>query len=148
MATYTQILYHIVFGTKEHNGTLDIKQHNELCSYIAGILKNKNCFVHKIGGHTEHVHILTNLHPSLALADTIKDIKIASARWIKKKNKFSYFDGWQEGYGAFTCSWKDKGRITSYISNQQEHHRRKTFREEYMEMLQMCGVEFDEKYLY
>ena len=148
MTTYTQILYHIVFGTKDHDGTLDIKFHDELCRYIAGILKNKKCFIHKIGGYVDHVHILTNLHPSLAVADTVKDVKLATSKWIKKENKFSHFDGWQDGYGAFTCSWKDKERIINYISNQEEHHRRKTFREEYIDMLKMCGIEFDEKYLY
>jgi REP element-mobilizing transposase RayT len=147
MATYTQILYHIVYGTKNHNGTLDLERHGELCKYTAGILKNKNCFVYKVGGYTEHLHILAELHPTIALADLVKDVKLAQSKWIKANKIFPAFDGWQDGYGAFTCSWKDKERIINYIANQIEHHRHKTFREEYIEMLQQAGIEFDEKYL-
>ena len=147
MATYTQILYHIVYGTKNHNGTLDLERHNELCRYTAGILMNKNCFVYKVGGYTEHLHILTELHPTIALADLVKDLKRAQSKWIKTDNVFPAFDGWQEGYGTFTCSWKDKERIINYIANQIEHHQHKTFREEYIEMLQQARIEFDKKYL-
>ena len=147
MATYTQILYHIVYGTKNHNGTLDLERHDELCRYTARILQNKNCFVYKIGGYTEHLHILTELHPTIALADLVKDIKLAQSKWIKIKKIFPRFDSWQDGYGAFTCSWKDKDRITNYIENQSEHHHRKTFCEEYIEMLQQVEIKFDEKYL-
>ncbi|MBL7214331.1 MAG: transposase [Phycisphaerae bacterium] len=147
MATYTQVLYHLVYGTKNHRGTLDLEQHDEVCRYIVGILRNKNCFVYKVGGYIDHLHILTSLHSSLALANVIKDIKLATSDWIKKEKKLSIFDGWQDGYGAFTCSWKDKERVINYIANQHEHHRHKTFREEYIEMLKRSGVEFDEKYL-
>ena len=147
MATYTQILYHIVYGTKNHQATLDLDRHDDLCCYTAGILRNKNCVVYKVGGHVDHLHILTSLHPSLALANIVKDVKIASSAWIKDEKVFPHFDGWQDGYGAFTCSWKDKDRIANYIENQREHHQRKTFREEYMEMLKKAGIEFDERYL-
>ena len=85
MATYTQILYHIVFGTKDHQGTLNLEHHDEVCRYIAGILKNKDCFVYNIGGHADHLHILTHLHPSIALADLVKDTKLATSKWIKIK---------------------------------------------------------------
>jgi len=147
VATYTQILYHIIYGTKNHNGTLDLEHHDELSRYTAGISMKKNCFVYKIGGHTEHLHILTALHPTIALSELVKDIKLAQSKWIKSKNVFPAFDNWQDGYGAFTCSWKNKDRIIKYIANQKEHHRHKTFREEYIEMLQQAGIEFDERYL-
>jgi len=147
MATYTQILYHIVYGTKNHQRPLDLERHDDLCRYKAGILRNKNCVVYKVGGHDDHLHILTSLHPSLALADLVKDVKLAASGWIKEEKVFPHFGGWQDGYGAFTCSWKDKDRIENYIANQREHHRHKTFREEYMEMLRKAGIEFDERYL-
>lgn len=147
MATYTQILYHIVYGTKNHQSTLDLDRHDNLCRYKAGILRNKNCFVYKVGGYVDHLHILTSAHPSLALADVVKDVKLAASDWIKTDNVFLHFDGWQDGYGAFTCSWKDKERIMQYIENQHEHRRHKTFREEYIEMLQRAGIQFDERYL-
>ena len=147
MATYTQILYHIVYGTKNHQTTLDLERHDDLCRYKAGVLRNKNCVVYKVGGHVDHLHVLTSLHPSLALAGLVKDVKLAASGWIKTDKVFPQFSGWQDGYGAFTCSWKDKDRIVNYIENQQEHHRRKTFREEYIEMLQKAGIEFDERFL-
>jgi hypothetical protein len=77
----------------------------------------------------------------------VKDVKLAASGWIKDEKVFPLFGGWQDGYGAFTCSGKDKDRIANYIANQREHHQRKTFREEYMEMLKKAGIEFDEKYL-
>lgn len=147
MATYTQILYHIVYGTKNHEGTLDLEQHDTLCRYLAGVLRNKKCVVYKIGGYTEHIHILTSVHPSLSLANLLKDLKLAASKWIKAKRVLAHFSGWQEGYGAFTCSWKDRDRIAAYIQHQREHHEHKPFREEYIEMLQRAGIEFDEKYL-
>ena len=147
MATYTQILYHIVYGTKNHEGALDLEHHDTLCRYLAGVLRNKKCVVYIVGGYTDHLHILTSLHPSLSLADVLKDLKLAASKWIKSKGTLPHFNGWQEGYGAFTCSWKDKDRIVKYIQNQREHHRIKPFREEFIEMLQRAGIEFDETYL-
>lgn len=77
MATYTQILYHIVFGTKNRAGTLDQENHDPLWRYIAGVLRNKDCTVYIVGGYTNHVHILTSVHPSQTLADLVKDVKLA-----------------------------------------------------------------------
>jgi REP element-mobilizing transposase RayT len=147
MTTYTQILYHIVFGTKDHYGCLDLERHDDLCGYIAGILKNKNCMPYKLGGFTEHIHILTALHPSVSLAATVKDIKLAASLWIKNEKIFPSFSGWQEGYGAFTCSWSVKHEIEKYIARQREHHQHKTFKEEYIEFLRRAEMDFDENRL-
>lgn len=144
MTTYTQILYHIVFGTKGHGGHLDLERHDDLCGYIAGILKNKKCMPYKLGGYTDHIHILTELHPSISLAGLVKDIKLATSSWIKQEQLFPSFPGWQEGYGAFTCSWSVKHEVEEYITRQREHHRHKTFREEYIAFLQRAGIDFDE----
>ncbi len=147
MSTYTQILYHIVFGTKNRNATIDIDKHDELYRYIGGVIKNHQTFVFVIGGYSDHIHILSGLHPSIALADMIKDIKLSCSTWIKEGSLFPSFSGWQDGYGAFTCSWQDKERVINYIQNQFEHHRYKTFEEEYKTMLERAGIEYDEKYL-
>ncbi len=147
MSTYTQILYQIVFGTKYHEMTL-VKMHREtLYKYIWGILENKKCHLYRINGIENHLHILTHLHPSIALADLIKDIKLASTSHIKEKKLFPSFGGWQDGYGAFTYSVDRKDILSNYIKNQEEHHQKKTFREEYVELLKEHGIEFDEKYL-
>jgi len=147
MSTYTQILYQIVFSTKNRERTLVAEYRKELFKYIWGILQNKKCHLYQMNGVEDHLHILTHLHPSVALADLIKDIKLASSKFIKEKTIFPDFNGWQDGYGAFTYSIDRKDILINYIKNQEEHHRVKTFREEYIELLQEHGVEFDEKYL-
>ena len=147
MSTYTQILYQIIFSTKSRERTLANSGREELFKYIWGILKNKKCHLYRINGVEDHVHIVTHLHPSIALSSLVKDIKLASSDYIKRNNLFLKFNGWQEGYGAFTYSIKDKDRLIEYVKNQQEHHATKTFKEEYLELLQEQGIEFDEKYL-
>lgn len=147
MSTYTQILYQIVFGTKNREHTLTAPSRQELFKYIGGILKKKNCHLYRINGVEDHLHIVTHLHPSVALASLVKDIKLASSEYIKNNGLFKKFGGWQDGYGAFTYSIKEKDRLTEYVKNQEEHHKIKTFREEYIELLKEHGIEFDEKYL-
>lgn len=147
MSTYTQIVYQIVYSTKNREHTLDEENRKELFKYIWGILKNKKCHLYQIGGISDHLHIVTHLHPSIALSSLIKDIKLASTEHIKAGKLFPKFNGWQDGYGAFTYSIKDKDRLINYVKNQEEHHKKKTFRDEFIELLNEYGIEFDEKYL-
>lgn len=147
MSTYTQILYQIVFSTKNRERTLTKPNREELFKYISGILSNKQCHLYRINGVDDHLHILTHLHPSVALASLIKDIKLASSEFIKRDHLFEKFNGWQDGYGAFTYAIKDKERLIEYVKDQEEHHKIKTFREEYIELLQENNIVFDEKYL-
>ena len=118
MSTYTQIYYHIVFGTKNRTSCLRKDNRDNLFKYIWGVLRNKECHLYRINGVGDHLHIFTHVHPSIALADLIKDIKLASSEWIKKEKIFPFFPGWQEGYTAFTASYKDKDRIIEYVKNQ------------------------------
>lgn len=147
MSTYTQIIYQIVFSTKYRERTLTKTNRDELFKYIWGLLKNKSCHLYRINGVEDHLHIVTHIHPSIALASLVKDIKLASSKHIKTNKLFKDFGGWQDGYGAFTYSMKEKDRLIEYVKNQEEHHRIKTFKEEYMELLREHGVEFEEKYL-
>ena len=147
MSTYTQILYQIVFGTKNRERVLTSHGREELFKYIAGILKNKNCHLYRINGVEDHLHIVTHIHPSVSLSSLVKEIKMASSDHIKKNGLFQKFRGWQDGYGAFTYSIKEKDSLIEYVKNQEEHHKTKTFREEYLELLNEQGIEFDEKYL-
>ena len=145
--SYRQILYHIVFGTKHRQLTITEEHSKELYSYIWGIVKNKNGKLFRINGVEDHIHILSDLHPSIALADFIKDIKISSAIWMKNSGNFPNFDAWAEGYGAFTCSVKERQRIIDYIINQKEHHKTIDFLEEFKLLLAEHEIEFDERYL-
>jgi REP element-mobilizing transposase RayT len=147
MSTYTQILYQIVFGTKHHHHTLEKPGRAALFKYIAQILRNKRCHVYQVNGVGNHLHILTDLHPSVALADLLKTIKLASSKFIKEQGLFPKFSGWQVGYCAFTYSNDRKEVLIWYVQNQEAHHAKKSFREEYIELLKEHEVEFDEKYL-
>ena len=120
---------------------------NELYKYIWGILENKKCHLFRIGGIEDHIHIVTHIHPDIPLSGLIKDIKVSSSKYIKEKNLFEGFDGWQIGYGAFTYSAKEKDVLINYVKNQEKHHSKKTYKEELIEILNEQGVEFDEKYL-
>jgi len=147
MSTYTQILYQIVFSTRAHKKSLTPQGRPELFSYISGILKNKNCHLYRINGVSDHIHIVTHVHPNVSVASLVKDIKLASTQFIKFEFLFPGFDGWQEGYGAFTYSIHAKDNLIEYVKNQEEHHRRKTFCEEFIKLLEEHEIEFDEKYL-
>ncbi|MGE4290038.1 MAG: IS200/IS605 family transposase [Salinivirgaceae bacterium] len=147
MATYTQILYHIVFSTKDREKTLLENHREQLFHYIWGILKSKQCVLYQINGTADHLHIATHIHPTLSLASLVKDLKVATSVWIKSDNIFPYFNSWQEGYGGFTYSYKEKQVLINYIKNQKEHHKTKSFREEFIELLTVHGIPFDERFL-
>ncbi|MFL5751794.1 MAG: IS200/IS605 family transposase [Bacteroidia bacterium] len=147
MSTYTQIIYQIVFGTKGRERTLTKDKRDELYKYIWGVLANKNCHLYRIGGVEDHIHILTDLHPAITLASLVKDIKLSSSLYIKTNQLFSNFKGWQEGYGAFTYSIREKDMLINYIKNQEEHHKKRSFREEYIDLLTEHNITFEEKYL-
>jgi putative transposase len=146
MSSYRQLLYHLVFRTKDSLPSINQEHVTHLYSYITGIVKNKNCHLYRINGVENHLHILTDLHPSIALADFMRELKVASSVWMKNMVYFPSFDGWAEGYGSFTCSYMDMGRLIDYIKNQQEHHRKKTFEEEYRMLLMESGITPDERY--
>ncbi len=147
MSTYTQILYQIVFSTKQREQVLENENRPTLFKYIWGILNKNKCHLYRINGVEDHLHILTHLHPSIALADLVKNIKIASSGFIKEKGIFKQFNNWQEGYGAFTYSIKEKDKLIAYVKNQEEHHQLISFRDEYIALLKEHEIEFDEKFL-
>ena len=148
MATYKQIVYQLVFSTKNRERTLTKINREVLFKYIWGILKNNDCHLYRINGVEDHLHIVTSLHPSIALANLIKDIKVASSKMIKVENLFPNFKGWQDGYGAFTYQYNVIDNLIKYVKNQEEHHKKESFIDEYKRLLIEFGVEFDEKYLF
>ncbi|MBX2965490.1 MAG: IS200/IS605 family transposase [Cyclobacteriaceae bacterium] len=147
MGSYRQIYYHIVFGTKYRQPTIAEAYCEELYKYISGTIENKKSKLYRINGVEDHIHILSDLHPSISLADFVKDIKVSTSIWMKENGKFPAFTGWQEGYGAFTCSVRSRDRIINYIKNQKEHHKKKSFIDEYKSLLTKHEIEFDERYL-
>lgn len=147
MSTYTQILYQIIFSTKRRKPALIKENRPALFKYIWGLLKNKKCHLYRINGVEDHIHIVTHVHPTVAPASLVKDIKISSSGYIKENDLFPDFEDWQVGYAAITYSWKEKDTLIEYVKNQEAHHKTKTYQEELIELLREHGIEFDEKYL-
>jgi putative transposase len=146
MSSYRQILYHVILRTKDSKKTLVQMHSKELYAYILGIVKNKNNVLYRINGIEDHIHLLSDLHPSIALADYVKDIKVATSIWIKQNGKFPHFTGWADGYAALTYAWRYKEMIVKYIINQQEHHKNESFAEEYRRLLEEHGIKLDERF--
>jgi len=145
--SYKQIYYQIIFGTKYRKSTIAETHCKELYQYIYGLIQNKQCKLYRINGIEDHIHIFSDLHPSIALADYIKDIKVASSKWMKESGRFPDFTGWQDGYGAFTYSIHERDKIINYVKNQKEHHKTESFYDEFKRLLIENGIDFDEKYL-
>ncbi len=148
MSRYTQIFYQIVFGTKHRKPTINPAHDTELFKYIYGITKEKKCKLYRINGIADHIHIFTDLHPTLSLSNFVKDIKVASSIWLKENENFPLFEGWQVGYSAFTYSVRERDMIINYVKKQKTHHDKENFYEEYKRMLIESGVTFEEKYLF
>ena len=147
MSSYRQILYHLTFHTRNSEKVLHNSGNEELFKYIWGVIKNKKCRLYRINGVEDHIHIVCDLHPTIALTDLVKDIKVSSSIWIKQRGIYPLFSNWAESYGAFTLSIREKDTIIKYVMNQQEHHKRENFREEFIRLLKENGIDFDEKYL-
>ena len=147
MATYHQLYYQIIFGTKYRKPTISQTHETELYKYIFGIITNKKCKLYRLNGIEDHIHIFSDIHPTICISDFVKDIKVASSKWMKETGKFPAFEGWQDGYGAFNYSTRGKDKLINYIKNQKEHHKTETFFDEFRRLLVENGIEFDEKYL-
>jgi REP element-mobilizing transposase RayT len=147
MSTHTAISYHIVFSTRDRTPVLQRDRREDLFRYIWGIIKKRHGHLYRINGVEDHLHILSSLHPTVSLANFVKDIKTGSALWIKENAVFNKFSHWQEGYGAFTCCKHDLDGLIRYIKRQEEHHRKATFEEEYRKLLLDAGIQYDERYM-
>ena len=140
MSTYAQIIYHVVFSTKNRERVLGKPRRDDLYRFIWGVLQKHQCHLHRIGGVEDHVHILISLHPAVALSDLIHEIKTASSSWIKGQQAFPSFSHWQDGCGAFTHALPDKERLIEYIRTQEQHHVHVSFGEEFASLLEEAGL--------
>jgi REP element-mobilizing transposase RayT len=148
MSAYRQILYHLVFRTKYSEKTIKQEHATQLYKYIWGIIRNKKCVLLRINGMEDHIHILSDLHPSIALADYIKEIKVASSKWMKESGLFPGFKGWGAKYCALTYSFNEREHVISYIKNQQEHHKKESFQDEIKRVFKEQGIDLDEKWFW
>ena len=146
-STHLSLHYHIVFSTKHREPSLDAAQRPRIHEYLGGTIRGLKGIPHAVGGTADHVHLLLSLRASHCLADVIREVKSESSGWIHREIQWAGF-GWQEGYGAFTVGAPDLEKVRSYVLNQEEHHRVKTFQQEYVKMLERGMVEYDERFLW
>ena len=146
--TYSQIYIQIVFAVKGRECFINESFREELQKYMSGIIANKKQKLYAIYCMPDHVHILVSLKPDIAVSDLVRDIKANSSSFIKEKKFVNSLFSWQEGFGAFSYSKSQAPNLVNYILNQSEHHRRETFREEYLKLLIDFGIEYNEKYLF
>lgn len=146
--TFSQIYIHLVFSVKERQNVIHKTWREELFKYVSGILKGKNQKVFAIGGMPDHIHILISLRPNCMISELVNSVKTNSSKWINSRGFVKGKFNWQEGYGAFSYGQSQLDRVIQYINNQEQHHQKKSFKEEYIELLQLFNVKFEEKYLF
>ncbi len=149
MSTYTNIIYQIVFGSKKAQGFIDSQNKDILYGYIAGVIRKRKSFPFIVGGYFNHLHLITSVHPSEDLSNLVRDVKRASHIMMKeRRDLFPHFPGWQVGYGAFTYNHNCKENLVNYVKNQEVHHKKIDFVQEFIGVLKEHEIEFDERYLF
>ena len=146
--TYTQIYIQIIFAVKGRQNLISNNIKEELYKYITGIVTNEEQKLIAINGMPDHIHILIGLKPNKSLSDLVRNIKANSSRFI---NEMQWINGkfeWQTGFGAFSCSHSQLTNVINYIQNQEHHHKKKTFKEEYLEFLKSFDIDFEENYIF
>jgi putative transposase len=146
--TYSQIYIQIVFAVSGRENLIIAEWRDELYKYITGIVKNHGQKLIAIGGVENHIHILLGIKPNISLSDLVRKIKANSSRFINERNFVRGKFNWQEGFGAFSYSHSQLGDVIRYIENQEEHHKKTTFKDEYLSFLKKYQIDFDEKYLF
>src|SRR5262245_22198501 len=138
--SYTNLLYHIVYATKERRPLIDLEFQPRLYEYLGGTIRGLKATSLEIGGIEDHVHILAKLPPTIAISEFLEKLKANSSKWAKSVRRGF---GWQDGYSAFTVSESQVERVRNYIRNQREHHKKVSFRDELIALLEAHGVAYD-----
>ena len=146
--TYTQIHIQAVFAVQNRRCLIDRKWKDELYKYIIGIIQNYNHKVLQINGMPDHIHILFGMRPTQSLSDLMQKVKQDSSKWINKKGFVNERFSWQEGFGGFSYSKSQLPKVIHYIQNQENHHKKQSFLEEYMDVLKDFEIEFDDRYIF
>jgi REP element-mobilizing transposase RayT len=147
-ATFTRLLYHVVFSTKSRAPFIDPKLRAELYPYMEGIVRRQNGWMLALDGMPDHVHLLLRLKPDLAIADLVRHVKGGSSKWVHEHVGLCPEFAWQLGYAAFSVSESKERAVRSYIAKQEAHHRRTTFEEELVGLLRKHGIEFDPRCIF
>ena len=146
--TYTQLYVQIVFSVKNRKNKISEIHRENIEKYICGIITNKKSKPISIYCNPDHTHILIGLHPTISVSDIVRDVKCSSSKYINDNSWFLGKFEWQDGFGAFTYSKSQIDKVVDYISKQPEHHRKKSFKEEYIDLLKKFEIKYDNKYLF
>lgn len=144
----TKLYTHIIFHIKDTNSPIRTSEISSLYSYISTILKDNDCAPVQIGGTKDHIHLLCVVSKNISLAKLVEEIKRHSSRWMKTLHPVYRYFAWQRGYGAFSVSPSVCNKTVEYIKNQQEHHKRMTFKEKYILFLKEYDIDYNENYLW
>lgn len=148
MSTHQQLLYHIVFSTKNRQRWLTDGFRENVFAYMAGTAKELSGFALKVGGFYDHAHLLVRIPAKIAVSDFVGQLKANTSKHINDTSGLIHKFGWQDGYGAFTVSLSAKDAVDAYIEKQMEHHKKQTFEDEYQAMLAKHEIEYDPKYVF
>jgi REP element-mobilizing transposase RayT len=146
--TYTQIYIHIVIAVEGRQNLIAPQHNDEQQKYITGIVSAQRHKLIAINNMPDHLHLLAGVRPDASLSDLVRDIKASSSRFINEKHWVAGRFSWQEGFGAFSHGRSQLDTVIRYIQNQQQHHTKQSFRDEYVELLEKFGVEYDRKYIF
>jgi putative transposase len=146
--TFTRLLYHLVFSTKERLPFIDSRLKAELYPYMEGIIRGQGGWLLALNGMPDHVHLLVRLKPAISVSETLRELKACSSKWVHEQADLPRAFAWQLGYGAFTVSESREASVKTYIRDQEKHHRRATFQEELIALLDKHRVEYDPAYLW
>jgi putative transposase len=144
----SMVIIHIIFSTKDRFPCLDPITRQNLFAYLSTVARNSKCETYRVGGSADHVHLAVRLCRTFTIAELVEELKTSSSIWIKMQRPGLHKFSWQRGYGAFSISTNELDSLIAYITNQEEHHKVKTFQEEYLALLEKYGVPYDTQYIW
>ena len=146
--TYSNLIFHIVFSTKNREAIIGSNTEVELYQYITGIVQGEKAGLLKINGTNNHVHLIVKMKPTHSIPDIIKRIKANSSKWMNKHRKINRRFSWQSGYGIFSISESQLPQVIKYVADQKKHHKHRSFKEELLQLLDKHRIDYDPKYLW
>ena len=142
------VIVHLIFSTKDRHPFLEPDMRPRLHAYLATVARDANCEGYRVGGTFDHVHLAIRLSRTITIADLVEELKVNSTKWLKAQAPGLAQFAWQRGYGCFSVGPKDLDSLIAYLDGQEEHHRTRTFQDEFRTFLRKYGVEFDEAYVW
>jgi REP element-mobilizing transposase RayT len=146
--TYKKVYLHIVFAVKNREALLHKSWRTKLFSYVSGTIKNRNHYPLAVNGYNDHIHILLDYNLKEMIPDLVREIKKSSSKYIKENKLCSYHFEWQSGYGVFSVGWKELSVMIQYVMNQEKHHTKKSFKKEYLSLLNKYEIEYKDEHVF